>query len=673
MRKIKSTLDNFNNFIDDNFFNDYHNWILWLPVLFSAGILLYFSSSYYNSYMGYSATVLSLLLPIIFHKNTKFLIIFIAFSAFLLGYVRAGSYTVALDSPTIKYKMGYAKIYGTIEDVSYYQKYGDSKKRLIVKVDKIEKYKKPEKDDRVRNNMTPYFTKDGLMHNTPKYLRVNINNKKYQPKFGDYVEIRANLIPIPKQAFPGSYNIERLFYFQQIGGIGYNGYVYNHYQPENQSLYAKIRNRTYNIRENINNRIIATIGEKSGAVVGSFITGIRGKIDAEDYNNMTYAGLAHLIAISGLNMAIIMGLAFSICRRILVQSEYLALRFNIKRISAVVAIVAGFLYLSITGFPVSANRAYIMSVLFFIGIILERETDTMRFLCLAAMLILFNEPNLVLDPSFQLSFFAVIGLISGFKFLKDHDIHTYTTNKYLKPFYYFFAVFVSSIITEISVTPIAIYHFNNYTPYNMITNMIAIPLAGFITLPFATLSILLFPPHLEKYLLIPAGWAIDIILRLSKYVVDLPGGVHIVSSPSIFGLAFIIFGFLWFALWEQKWRYFGVLLFVLGIAFSIFKRVPDVIIDKEDKFVIIVAKNGDLYFSNDKNHYKISIIEKKMGETGHKKLADYCNIVKNKDDCMNFVENIDYTFRNEDILENFRDLNGRYGVFDKDFRVLANR
>jgi len=605
-------------------------------------------------------------------NKQSFIAILVVF-IFAVGYVRAAVYTKNLASPTVKYKMGYVKIYGVIEDVSYYQKHGNEKKRLIVKVDKIEKYKKPKKDDRIRDNMTPYFAKDGLMHNAPKYLRININNKTYQPKFGDYVEIRANLIPVPKQAFPGAYNIERLFYFQQIGGIAYNGYVYNHHPIENTTLYSKIRNKTYNIRENINNRIIEAIGNKTGAVVGSFITGIRGKIDEEDYNNMTYAGLAHLIAISGLNMAIIMGLVFSLSRRILVQSEHLALKFNIKRISAILAIVAGFLYLSITGFPVSANRAYIMSVLFFIGIILERETDTMRFLCLAAILILFNKPNLVLDPSFQLSFFAVIGLVAGFKFLKEHEIHTYTTNKFLKPFYYLFAVFVSSVITEISITPIAIYHFNNYTPYNMVTNMVAIPLAGFITLPFATLSIFLFPFHLEKILLIPAGWAIGIILKLSKYVVDLPSGVHIVSSPSILGLSFIIFGFLWFALWEQKWRYFGAILFILGIIFSIFKKVPDVIIDKDDKFIVIVAKNGDLYFSKDRNKYKVETIERKLGEIGHKNLIEYCNVVENKKDCIDFVENIDYTFRNEDILENFRDLNRKYKIFDRDFTILLNR
>ena len=49
------------------------------------------------------------------------------------------------------------------------------------------------------------------------------------------------------------------------------------------------------------------------------------------------------------------------------------------------------------------------------------------------------------------------------------------------------------------------------------------------------------------------------------------------------------------------------------------------------------------------------------------------NIVKNKDDCKDFVENIDYTFRNEDILENFRSLNKMYQIFDRDFTILLNK
>ena len=555
--------------------------------------------------------------------------------------------------------MGRVIIKGTVDELTYYQKNNKTKKRIIVKVEDIVRDKKLEKDARIEEKYTPYWDKDGKMQNLPKYIRININNRKYQPKFGDYVEVEANLIPIQKQVIPGAYNLEREFYYRQIGGIAYNGFIKKHENRQTNNLYESFKNKAYNIRENINNRIINAIGEEYGVLVGSFITGIRGKISSQDYDDMTYAGLVHLIAISGLNMAIIMGFIFWIVRRILVQSEYLTLNFDIKKISAIFAIIFGFLYLSITGFPVSANRAYIMACLFFIGILIDREIDTMRFLVFSAILILFFEPQLVLNPAFQLSFFAVIGLVGGFKFLQQHNVKVWTTNLWLKPIFYIYGTIISSIITEISVSPLIIYHFNNWTPYNIFANLIAIPLTSFITLPFATISILLFPLNLEKILLIPAGWTIGIVLKISKYIVNLPHAIFIISSPSLLGLSLIILGFLWFMLWEQKWRYFGIFLFILGIILSPFKQKINVIIDKTDEFIVIIDKN--IYFSYTRNDYKKSVITKKLGYKNYRNLKEYNE---------NFNDNIEYIFRNKDYIDNFLELNKRYKIFNKDYNIL---
>ncbi|HSQ97400.1 MAG TPA: ComEC/Rec2 family competence protein [Rickettsiales bacterium] len=663
---MKNIFEKINNFINQSFFDDYHNWILWCPVFFALGILSYFKFEYINLSIFLILSLSIIFLFIIFRKQQELIIFLYAISLIFVGYVRTCYYVKSLESPTVKYRMGLVKVYGLVNDVSYYQRDGETRKRIIVEIDKIEKVKKLEKDQRVRNDLTSYFTVDGIKQNPPKYIRININDVNTKLNFGDYVEVKANLIPTPKQVFPGAYNLQREFYFQQIGGIAYNGVVENVESIKAKTIYEKFRNKMYNVRENINNRMIDAIGKENGTLVGSFITGIRGKISSQDYADLTYAGLVHLIAISGLNMAIIMGLAFWIIRRILVQFEYLALNFDIKKISAVFAIIVGFLYLSITGFPVSANRAYIMALLYFIGILIDREIDSMRFLSLAGILILFFEPNLVLSPAFQLSFFAVIGLICGFKFLKDIGIKTYTTNNWLKPLYYIFATFVSSIIATISVSPLVVYHFNNFTPYNTLANIFAIPLVSLITLPFATISILLFPFNLEKFLLIPAGWSIGEVLKISKYVVNLPNSVFILQSPSLISLTLIILGFLWFMLWEQKWRYFGVFLFCIGIAIIPIKDKPNVIIDKEDKFIILIDDKGKLYISDTKNDYKISVITKKLGQENYKKLSEY-----DSKNISEFEKNLNNVFKNKDIVKNFRELNIQYNVFDKDYKILV--
>ena len=207
----------------------------------------------------------------------------------------------------------------------------------------------------------------------------------------------------------------------------------------------------------------------------------------------------------------------------------------------------------------------------------------------------------------------------------------------------------------------------------MLTNLVAIPLVGFITLPLATISVLLMPFNFEKILLIPAGISIDIVLKISKYVVSLPYATYVFPSPSLLGISLILFGFLWFTLWEQKWRYFGVVLFASGIIVSVFKETPDIIIDKKDKFVVIIRNNA-LYFSRDSNDYKVSTIEKKFGQKNHNNFVQYCYDFQdnNLEYCKKFIYNINTIFRNEDIVENFRKLNIKYKVFDKDLKVLLN-
>lgn len=622
-------IKNLNHKIDENFFNDYHQWILWTPVIFSLGVLLYFALKLYNINILCLLLLIQLLVLFFIRKKTNYALSFGVILIGFLGYFRTGYYTEKLKSPLINYRMGSGIIHGIVSDIGYYEKNGEMRKRVTVEVDKVMKFNRP-------------------MKNPPKNIRVNLSDKKYSPKYGDKIVIKANIMPNAKQLFRSSYNFERENYFKQIGGIGTNGYVEKYESGKNT-----IRSTLYNFRDNLSERIINATDSPSSPVIASFITGITGKIAKENINNMRYSGLAHLLAISGMHMMIIMGLFFASIRRILVSSEYLALNYNIKKISAAATLIVGFSYLCMTGFPVSAVRAFVMSALYFSGIIIDRQPDTLRFLIIAAFILIVDKPNLILNPSFQMSFMAVLGLASGFKFFREHGINFFTSNLYFKPLFYIKSILFSSLIVEVCITPIAIYHFNNYTPYNLITNFVAIPLVGFVSIPLVAISILLMPLGLEKFALIPACWTMDIVLNISKYVSNLKYGYFIFTSPDEISISFIILGLLWFLLWREKWRYFGIILFLSGVVFAIFKTTLDVIIDKEDKIVAIL-KNREIYFSSDKNEYKVDVIKTKMGKKDYKIISD-----------MNFSE----VFKDENIVENFIEFEKKYGVFNNDYVI----
>jgi competence protein ComEC len=263
-----------------------------------------------------------------------------------------------------------------------------------------------------------------------------------------------------------------------------------------------------------------------------------------------------------------------------------------------------------------------MSALFFISILLDRQPDIMSFLSFSALYILVFEPNLVFDIGFQLSFLAVLGLTSIFKLLSQYNFKTSTNKIYLKPIFFVYVSMLSSIVAEISTLFMSIYHFNSYKPFAILANIIAIPIANFMTIPLITFAIFLFPLGLEKYVLVPAGWSAEIILDLSRLMTKTFGEGYFVASPNSPAILCMLFGFIWFTLWEEKWRFLAIFIFILGILISIFKKGPNIVIDKRDNLITIIDKNNELYFSNDKNKFKIDVIKKKIGIEEHFLLKD---------------------------------------------------
>jgi competence protein ComEC len=106
---------------------------------------------------------------------------------------------------------------------------------------------------------------------------------------------------------------------------------------------------------------------------------------------------------------------FFIVRALLALSSTLALRYPIKKWAAFVALVAVFLYLLLSGVEVAAQRAFIMTGIVLIGVMVDRSALTLRNLALAALGVMLLAPEAVVHPSFQMSFAATLALIAGYE------------------------------------------------------------------------------------------------------------------------------------------------------------------------------------------------------------------------------------------------------------------
>lgn len=158
----------------------------------------------------------------------------------------------------------------------------------------------------------------------------------------------------------------------------------------------------------IHNRVIAIISQselspEAKEFVIATLFGNTKSIDERTREDFQTAGIAHVLAVSGLHVGII---AFMVS--LLLWPLFLAGHGRLRWIFVALAVWG---YVFITGFSPSATRAAIMASVFVIGWLLKRNIQPVNSLCLAALIILVFEPIALFEIGFQLSFAAVLAIL----------------------------------------------------------------------------------------------------------------------------------------------------------------------------------------------------------------------------------------------------------------------
>jgi ComEC/Rec2-related protein len=166
------------------------------------------------------------------------------------------------------------------------------------------------------------------------------------------------------------------------------------------------------VRWALTQRIVAVLGPETGGLAAAMTTGHEAYIPREEVDNLRAAGLAHIISISGLHMAIVGGFAFAAARLLIAAWPWLALRIHGKKAAAVVGLGAVAGYLVLSGAPPPAERAAITASVAFLAILADRQAISLHSLALAAMAVLLLQPEAVTEPGFQMSFAATAALVA---------------------------------------------------------------------------------------------------------------------------------------------------------------------------------------------------------------------------------------------------------------------
>eukprot|EP01037_Dinobryon_pediforme_P013551 gene13551-13670_t len=413
-------------------------------------------------------------------------------------------------------------------------------------------------------------------------VRVNLRPDDNGPvAAGDQIRVRALLRRPASPAYPGGWDLQRDAWFS---GLGATGRALNPLQrlqvmPERAGVLQALR-------AFIEARVSARLSGATAAIATTLLTGTTTAIPADDRAAFRDSGLSHLLAIAGLHIGIVMALVFGATRATLALSERAALFWPLKAIAALSALVAGLLYLLLTGSHVPIVRSFAMASLVTLGVLVRRRAVSLRALALAMAVIALIAPNEVVGVSFQMSFSAVLALIVGYALLRDRLIALRGDGGRLRRLLgHVVALALTSALAGTASAPYGAYHFGHVQLYYVLSNLVAVPITAMLVMPAGLVALALMPLRLEFLALAPMGWGIEAIDWIARTVSGLPAATMPVPHMPPWGLAVFSLGLAWFGLWRGGLRLAGIAAMAVGLLSAAVVAPPDILISADARLI----------------------------------------------------------------------------------------
>ncbi len=403
---------------------------------------------------------------------------------------------------------------------------------------------------------------------------------------GAKVELRAWLMPPPPMALPGGYDFARDAWFKGLGAVGRALGPIEVTEPIAEHGLDSVRDR-------LGRHVRARLPGPSGTIATALATGGKHAVSEEDADAMRRSGLAHLLAVSGLHIAAVVGAVMLLTIKLLALSERAALRFNLVLVAAGFGAIAGIGYTLLTGMQVPTVRSCIAALLVLAGLALGRDAISLRLIAVGALTVLLLWPETLAGASFQFSFAAVTSIVAlhstGWArraFQRRDDGFPMRVGRAL------LALLATGIAVELALTPLALYHFHKAGLYSVAANLIAIPLTTFVVMPLLGGALLLDLVGLGAPLWYLTGLAIDGLLLLAHTVGYSKGAVAMLASMPRWAFAMMVFGMLWICLWNSRARLLGLAPFALGAAAAALAPTPDLLVTRDGTHLAVVTDGG---------------------------------------------------------------------------------
>ncbi len=535
---------------------------LWAPVFLGVGIAVYFNLRVEPPAIVCTAALAGAVAGVValrwVHPEAR--IIVMGGLLILGGFGLAGTRAHWVAEPVLSYRY-----YGPIEG-------------RIVKIDRSQSGAMRLTLDRVvLERFSPNLT--------PRKVRVSLHGDQgfIDPAPGQVVLMTGHLTPPSGPVEPGGFDFQRMAWFDGLGAVGYTR------TPVvlGRAADAGAGVLVYRARMAISHGVQARIDGEAGAFAAAIMTGDRADMGAESLDALRASNLAHLLAISGMHMGILVGFIFALVRYGLALWPWVALRVPTKKIAAIAALLVGAVYLVLSGGSVSAQRAFIMVAVMLVAILCDRRALTLRAVALAALIVLALRPDALFGPGFQMSFAATTALVAAFGVLRQFNLSS--VPKWVRSAG---AVFLSSLVAGAATAPIAAFHFNQIAQFGLIANLLSVPLMGTLVMPAAVLATVLAPLGLADLGLWVMGLGLSWILSVAHFVANLEGGLRYVVTPNPVALICIAIGALGVVLWRGSFRWSWIAPVITGFLMWQIVERPALLVADSGSLIGVMTPDG---------------------------------------------------------------------------------
>ncbi|OCW56571.1 ComEC/Rec2 family competence protein [Hoeflea olei] len=462
-------------------------------------------------------------------------------------------------------------------------------------------------DGRVRYLIRVATTKDPVLSRPPARVRLVARAPHEPVAVGDTLSGRARLSAPSGPVIPGGYDYAfRAF----IDGIGAHGFFYRAPEPgragEAGSQGAMVRAVLFlrSGREAISARIRSVLPGDPGGIAAALAVSDRRGISAETVDALRATGLAHILAISGLHMALAAGTLYLLVRKLLAAVPALVEALPVKKLAATGALFAATAYLLISGGSVATQRAWVMLAIMLVAVLADRPALTLRNVALAALLIILLTPSAVVGPGFQMSFAATAALISAYAAISERRAsRPGPAGPLYRPAVLkwggiairaILGLALTSLVAGLATGLFSAHHFHRVAGNGVLANLLAMPLVTFVVMPAGVLALLAMPFGLDTWPLRLMGKGLEGVIAAARYVEGLGGDITVGQIP-LLATVTAGCGFLVLVLLKSRLRLAGIALIGLaaGLALPPLRGSdPDILVSEDGRLLALSTPDG---------------------------------------------------------------------------------